>query len=99
MRKIYLLDCTLRDGGYINDWRFGRETIKGFCKKIARTGIEILEVGFIKRDPYDPDQSLFPDVQSFTDSAEKRKHDVCGNARYERTHSAGSAGTLRWKFS
>ena len=67
MRKIYLLDCTLRDGGYINDWRFGRETIKGFCKKIARTGIEILEVGFIKRDTYDPDQSLFPDVQSFTD--------------------------------
>lgn len=20
MGKIYLLDCTLRDGGYVNDW-------------------------------------------------------------------------------
>ena len=43
MRKIYLLDCTLRDGGYINDWEFGEETIKGFGKKIAKTGIEIYE--------------------------------------------------------
>lgn len=76
MRKIYLLDCTLRDGGYINDWRFGRETIKGFCKKIARTGIEILEVGFIKRDTYDPDQSLFPDVQSFTDMIQPKSENM-----------------------
>lgn len=44
MGNIYLLDCTLRDGGYINDWRFGEETIKGFCRKIAQTGIEIVEV-------------------------------------------------------
>ncbi len=48
MGKIYLLDCTLRDGGYINDWRFGEEVIRGFGKKIAQTGIEIFEVGFIK---------------------------------------------------
>ena len=27
MKKIHLLDCTLRDGGYINDWRFGEKTI------------------------------------------------------------------------
>lgn len=67
MRKVYLLDCTLRDGGYINDWRFGRDTIKGFCKKIARTGIEILEVGFIKGDTYNADQSLFPDIQTISD--------------------------------
>lgn len=67
MRKVYLLDCTLRDGGYINNWRFGNETIKGFSKKIAQTGIEIYEVGFIKGDAYDPEKSLFPDVESFKD--------------------------------
>ena len=21
----YLLDCTLRDGGYVNDWKFGAD--------------------------------------------------------------------------
>lgn len=66
MGNIYLLDCTLRDGGYINDWRFGEETIKGFCRKIAQTGIEIVEVGFIKGDVYDPDKSVFPDIKSIS---------------------------------
>lgn len=64
MGKIYLLDCTLRDGGYINDWNFGEDTIKGFGKKIAQTGIELYEVGFIKGDLYDPDKSVFPDIVS-----------------------------------
>ena len=45
MKKTYLLDCTLRDGGYINDWRFGEETIKGVIRLIADTGIETIEVG------------------------------------------------------
>ncbi|MBQ7247020.1 MAG: aldolase catalytic domain-containing protein [Lachnospiraceae bacterium] len=64
MGKIYLLDCTLRDGGYVNDWRFGCDTIKGFSRKIAQTGIEFFEIGFIKGDKYDPDRSVFPDIES-----------------------------------
>lgn len=66
MSKVYLLDCTLRDGGYVNNWCFGMETIKGFSKKIAETGIEMYEVGFIKGNTYDPDYSIFPNVQSFS---------------------------------
>ncbi|MBE5845308.1 MAG: hypothetical protein E7302_14240 [Butyrivibrio sp.] len=65
MGKVHLLDCTLRDGGYVNDWQFGADTIKGFGKKIAQTGIEIYEVGFIKGDKFDPDRAVFPDVESF----------------------------------
>ena len=64
MGKIQLLDCTLRDGGYINDWRFGEECIKNFSRKIAMTGVEIVEIGFIKGDTFDPNRSLFPDVES-----------------------------------
>ena len=66
MGKVFLLDCTLRDGGYVNDWAFGEESIKGFCRKIAQTGIDFLEVGFIKGDSYNPDRSLFPDIQSIS---------------------------------
>ena len=64
MGNVYLLDCTLRDGGYINDWKFGEETIKGFGKKLAKTGVEIYEAGFLKGQVYDPDRSVFPDIQS-----------------------------------
>ena len=64
MGKVYLLDCTLRDGGYVNDWMFGAETIRQFSRKIALTGIELYEVGFIKGDAYDPDRAVFPDVAS-----------------------------------
>lgn len=64
MRTISLLDCTLRDGGYVNDWRFGEETIKGFGQKIAQTGIEVFEVGFIKGDTFDPNRSVFPNIES-----------------------------------
>ena len=66
MRKIYLMDCTLRDGGYINDWRFGEETIKGVCRLLASTGIELMEVGFLKGDVYDRDRTMFPDIPSIT---------------------------------
>lgn len=65
MGKVLLLDCTLRDGGYVNDWNFGEETIRGFGRKIAQTGIEFYEVGFIKGDAYNPNKSMFPDVESF----------------------------------
>lgn len=63
MSKVKILDCTLRDGGYINDWRFGEEAIKGICKRLAQTGIEILEVGFIKGETFDPNRTVFPDIE------------------------------------
>ena len=27
MGEVKLLDCTLRDGGYVNDWEFGRNNL------------------------------------------------------------------------
>ncbi len=65
MGKTYLLDCTLRDGGYINEWQFGEDAIKGFVNKIAKTGIEMVELGFIKGKTYNPDKSVFPDTDCF----------------------------------
>ena len=29
MSNIRLLDCTLRDGGYVNDWKFGHDNLVG----------------------------------------------------------------------
>lgn len=40
--SIRVLDCTLRDGGYINDWRFGRKTIMSILDKLDQAHIDIL---------------------------------------------------------
>lgn len=73
MKNVFLLDCTLRDGGYVNDWMFGEESIKGFCNKIAQTGIEMFEVGFIKGDTYNSDRAVFPDFESIKKVIADRK--------------------------
>ena len=59
MGKISLLDCTLRDGGYINDWDFGCHTIKDILKKLVEAEVDYAEVGFLRNCEYDLDKSLF----------------------------------------
>ena len=47
MSKIMVLDCTLRDGGYVNDYNFGRENIK---KIVNHLNIDIVECGYLFDD-------------------------------------------------
>ena len=32
--NLKILDCTLRDGGYYNDWRFSKDTVHEYIKGI-----------------------------------------------------------------
>ncbi|MCR4746661.1 MAG: aldolase catalytic domain-containing protein [Lachnospiraceae bacterium] len=65
MKKIQLLDCTLRDGGYVNDWRFGKTNIVSIFERLADANVDIIEVGFLDdRRPFDMDRSIFPDTAS-----------------------------------
>ncbi len=57
--SIQLLDCTLRDGGYINDWNFGEHTIRDILAKLIESGTDYVEVGFLRDCEYMPDKSLF----------------------------------------
>jgi len=59
MGDIYLLDCTLRDGGYINNWDFGSEVLSGILRGVERTGVEVLELGFLKNEPYREGRAVF----------------------------------------
>lgn len=59
MAKISLLDCTLRDGGYINDWNFGRHTIRNIIGKLVESEVDYIEVGFFRDCEYDEDKTLF----------------------------------------
>lgn len=65
MKQIRLLDCTLRDGGYINDWRFGRKNLVSIFERLVDANVDIIEVGFLDdRRPFDEDRSIFPDTES-----------------------------------
>lgn len=59
MSNIKILDCTLRDGGYINDWRFGKKEIKQIINHLDKAKIEIIEVGFLTDIAHTDEQSLF----------------------------------------
>ncbi len=76
MNKIKLLDCTLRDGGYINDWRFGKDAIQDMTKKLADTGVDILELGFLKDEPYQPDRTVFNSMEQVKKLIGKKKPGV-----------------------
>lgn len=45
--KIKILDCTLRDGGYINNWSFKDEHITKILKALKNSKIDIIECGYL----------------------------------------------------
>lgn len=59
MSHIKILDCTLRDGGYINNWNFGSDIIKQIITKLSIARIDIIEVGFLTSLSHTEHQSLF----------------------------------------
>ncbi len=42
------LDCTLRDGGYYNKWKFKKKQINLYLNAISKTRIKYIEIGFRK---------------------------------------------------
>jgi hypothetical protein len=58
-----LLDCTLRDGGYVNGWNFGKAAIHDIKENLERSEVELIEIGFLKDVIYDPNRTLFPSIE------------------------------------
>ena len=59
MGKIKLLDCTLRDGAYIVDSKFGEAAIKGIIKKLQDAGADIIECGWLKDKSHEEGSSFY----------------------------------------
>lgn len=47
MNKVKVLDCTLRDGGYCNQWKFGFKNTKKIIRSLLEAHIDIIECGFL----------------------------------------------------
>ena len=59
MKKIRLLDCTLRDGSYINGSKFGAPAIKGIINKLQKAGVDIIECGWLKDAAYEKGSTFY----------------------------------------
>lgn len=63
MREIYVLDNTLRDGGYVNDFRFGKRIIQEMICGLGEVGIDIIECGFLRSGQQDEERSVFSNME------------------------------------
>lgn len=63
MFNIKVLDCTLRDGGYVNNWDFGLTLSQKFLKNIDNACIEYAEIGFLKDSEYNQEKTVFNEIE------------------------------------
>ena len=45
--QIHIIDVTLRDGGYLNDWSFSTEEVLNVCAFSKHIGVEKMEIGYL----------------------------------------------------
>lgn len=69
-----ILDCTLRDGGYCNNWKFGREYIRKILRALVEANIDIIECGFVTEQA-EPDENStkFPSLETMSEVIPKEK--------------------------
>ena len=76
MTNIKILDCTLRDGGYVNLWNFGLDNIKKILNNLASSNIDIIECGFLKND------KVYGDNFSIFNIEQLKNHDLLRHSSY-----------------
>lgn len=76
---LKLLDCTLRDGGYVNDWNWGFQRAREIIKSLVKSGVDVVEIGFLRNvDEYNPDISVCNTIEELN----KLLPDASGNTMF-----------------
>ena len=50
MQDLKVLDCTIRDGGYLTGWNFTREMVRDVYEAVSKAGIDFFEIGYLGAD-------------------------------------------------
>ena len=86
MNNRFLLDCTLRDGGYLNDWEFGHDNLVSIFERVVDAGVDFIEIGFLDdRRQFDINRSIMPDTDSVAKiygNLDRKKTKVIGMIDY-----------------
>lgn len=73
MNKIHVLDCTLRDGGYCNNWNFGLENSKKIISSLEESNIDVIECGFLtEKVDFNSDVTKFNNLEQIKDFLPKK---------------------------
>ncbi len=59
MSKAGVLDCTLRDGAYLVDKKFGDPTIEGIIKGLIDARIDYIEIGFLQNEGFGEGKTVY----------------------------------------
>lgn len=62
-KKVSVLDCTLRDGGHLNQSNFGYNNILTIIKKLVKARADVIELGFLEDCIYDKNVARFNNVK------------------------------------
>lgn len=76
-KRIKLLDCTLRDGGCVNNFDFGNVAMNKIKKSIEKSNIDIIELGYINSKKGSKDErTQFLDVQYVNEFLKSKKEGI-----------------------
>ncbi|MDO5521832.1 MAG: aldolase catalytic domain-containing protein [bacterium] len=72
MNNSKVLDCTLRDGGYCNQWKFGEKNIIKVLSKLTEAKIDIIECGFLtNKGIYTEDYTKYNHIETINGILQK----------------------------
>lgn len=83
MKKIQVLDCTLRDGGYVNNWQFGEKAVSDIRYSLEKVGVEFIELGFVREEPNLPGRSVYDRMERVSETLLERQPDTIYGAMIE----------------
>jgi 4-hydroxy 2-oxovalerate aldolase len=76
MDRLNLLDCTLRDGGYIVDWKFSERSMKEMIEGLIAARLDCVEVGYLNNRPCVPNTSIFNNIAQISDLLPEKREGV-----------------------
>ena len=73
-RRVQVLDCTLRDGGYCNNWEFGFDNVLKIISNLVKANIDIVECGFLtNKILYEPKLTRFSTLKQIESCLKVKK--------------------------
>ena len=76
MNHAMLLDCTLRDGAYLIDKKFGRNAINGIISGLMNSGVDLIEIGFLQNEGFGEGKTVYKNSKDAEEYVPNDKKDT-----------------------